>query len=251
MQSPTAPRIWTEAGWAPDRRVPQPAGPPEPPLRRAAPRQGPAAPVAGCPGARARPRPRAVTRGRLGVSVLCASVGLGVRASCWSRAKRAHVCDRNHSSSCLPCLDAGKLCEEPYVRLPGQAGTAVQRGPGTEAQPPACRSVTGGWQLGRSPVRGLGLGLGAADPRAVGTLLALGRVCPDPRTLGGARSLVGCRGAHCVPQGSSSSPPSPRPVPRGADGHVCRLNGTAGDALLVSCCSFLFAGIFFFFLTAT
>lgn len=67
------------------------------------------------------------------------------------------------------------------------------------------------------------------------------------RTHGGARSLVGCRGAHCVPQGSSFSPPSPRPVPRGADGHVCRLNGTAGDALLVSCCSFLFAGFFFFF----
>lgn len=168
MQSPTAPRIWTEAGWAP-----------EPPLRRAAPRQGPAAPVAGCPGA--RPRPKVVTRGRLGVSVLCASVGLGVRASCWSRAKRAHVCDKNDFSSCLPCLDAGKLCEEPYVRLPGQAGTAAQRGPGTEAQPPACRSVTGGWQLSWSPVRGLGLGLGAADPRAVGTLLALGRVCPDPR----------------------------------------------------------------------
>lgn len=45
---------------------------------------------------------------------------------------------------------------------------------------------------------------------------------------------------------SAPPPASPFSSSRGADGHICRLTGTAGDALLVSRCSFIFAWIFFF-----
>lgn len=99
-----------------------------------------------------------------------------------------------------------------------------------------------------------GVGTGAAE-RA---LPALGTVPGQPREAGERGHWLDVRGQLCASSPGrcplsppASAPPSASPLPssRGADGHICRLTGTAGDALLVSCCSFIFAWIFF--LTAT
>lgn len=93
---------------------------------------------------------------------------------------------------------------------------------------------------GRGRSAGQECGAGAGPGRWRGTLRCLGTF-PDPVA---KRSKVTGPGGGVRPE--ARWPPSRSPLSR-ADGHICGLTGTAGDALLVSCCSFIFAGIFFFF----
>ena len=137
-------------------------------------------------------------------------------------------------------------------KLPGDPGAAVDR---TQSWKPSLlqgqeRKDDTGDFLARGQERG--------RQRSRGRTLGSWGPLPDPgwvclREEQGHGSEIGA-GLGLLGGGSSSlsapPPASPFSSSRGADGHICRLTGTAGDALLVSRCSFIFAWIFFF-LTAT